>query len=94
LYHFPLETHTVVTTFGPLAGPATQLQHLIDRSCETMSLSSDEITFLEQQIELLKSCSVQEALQMATKRLQMLQSNLLSVSFDPKVRACHRVAVE
>jgi hypothetical protein len=59
-----------------------------------MSLSLDEVTFLEQQIELLKSCSVQEALQLATERLQKLKSNLHSVSFDPKVRACHRVAVE
>jgi hypothetical protein len=50
--------------------------------------TSDEVSFLEQQVELLKQGAFQEALQLASVRLQTLKSELGSAAFDPKVCAC------
>jgi hypothetical protein len=53
-----------------------------------MASFSDEISFLEQQVELLKKGALQEALQMTSVRLQTLKSSLDSAAFDPKVCVC------
>jgi hypothetical protein len=50
-----------------------------------MASSSDEISFLERQIELLKRGALQEALQLATVRLEKLSLNPDLAAFDPKV---------
>lgn len=47
---------------------------------------SDEVSFLEQHIQLLNRGALQEALQMACARLQNLKLNPHTNQFDPKVR--------
>jgi hypothetical protein len=47
----------------------------------------DEVSFLEQHIELLNRGAFQEALQSASARLQNLKLSHHSTAFDPKVRA-------
>jgi hypothetical protein len=53
-----------------------------------MPNSSDEVCFLQQQIQLLSRGALQEALQMATLRLEELKTNLELAAFDPKVCTC------
>jgi hypothetical protein len=46
---------------------------------------ADEVSFLEQHIQLLNRGALQEALQMASARLQILKSSPASTTFDSKV---------
>jgi hypothetical protein len=50
---------------------------------------SDEVSFLEQQIQLLNRGALQEALHMASARLQNLKLGPQSTTFDPKVRSLY-----
>jgi hypothetical protein len=46
---------------------------------------SDEVSFLEQHIQLLNRGALQEALQMASARLQILKTSPPLTTFDSKV---------
>jgi hypothetical protein len=50
-----------------------------------MGSCSDEVSFLEQQIQLLNRGALADALQLTTTRLHKLKSNMHSRAFDPKV---------
>ncbi len=53
-----------------------------------MASSSDEVSFLEQQLLLLNRGALDEARQMVSIRLQHLKSEFVPKQFDPKVCMC------
>lgn len=60
----------------------------LQRKVRSMANSSDEVRFLEQQIQALSRGALHEALQMATVRLEKLKKSSESAASDPKVLPC------